>query len=457
MNFNQINKVYFIGVGGIGMSALARYFHSQGKDVTGYDKTETELTKKLIQEGISVHYDDTALSVLDQFSHRDTLVVYTPAVPANMGELVAFQEHGFHVIKRAKALGVISKEFDTYAVAGTHGKTTTSTILAHVLNTTVEKCNAFIGGIASNYDSNCIINPESSRVVVEADEFDRSFLNLSPKYAIITSMDADHLDIYGDGDQLKVSFNDFVNLIKNTGLLIVNSTIDISKFDIMSDLRIITYGIDNGSDWKLHALKYQDGKFYFDIIGFGQIYRNVEFGLPGQHNAENATAVFALCIELGVSEVDIRTAFKSFMGVKRRFDFKVRNDQMVVIDDYAHHPTEIDAFLRSVKKLYVNRKITVVFQPHLFSRTRDFMDAFADALSLADELYLLPIYPARELQIEGVTSEVLLDKINMFDKKMSSKEDIIEHLKENEQEVICILGAGDIDQIVDPISKQFCE
>ena len=455
MNFNQINKVYFIGIGGIGMSALARYFLSQGKEVSGYDKTQTELTQKLVTEGVSVHYEDQGLEILNNYSHTDTLVVYTPAVPVDFGEFIAFKEHGFEVMKRAKALGVISSAFDTFAVAGTHGKTTTSTILAHVLNSTPEKCNAFIGGIATNYGSNCIINADSDRVVVEADEFDRSFLSLEPKYAIITSMDADHLDIYGDNAHLQKSFNDFINLIKNSGILIVNSQIDVFDFDITSDPRIITYGIENKSDWQLHALKYLDGKFFFDLFGFRKIYRNVEFGLPGQHNAENAAAVFALCIEIGITEEQIRKAFISYKGVKRRFDFKVRRDDIVVIDDYAHHPTEIDAFLRSVKKLYPNKKISAVFQPHLFSRTRDFMDAFADSLAIADELFLLPIYPARELPIEGVTSEVLLDKINMYEKQLSTKESIVKDLQETEKEVVVIIGAGDIDTCVEPIAKHF--
>ena len=435
------------------MSALARYFHSQGKRVVGYDKTETALTKDLVSEGIEVHYEDLGMAVLDQFSHLNTLVVYTPAIPKEFGELRAFQDHHFNVIKRAKALGIISENFDTFAVAGTHGKTTTSTILAHVLNGTPDKVNAFIGGIASNYNSNCIINVGANRVVVEADEFDRSFLTLQPNYSIITSMDADHLDIYGDGNHLKTSFNEFINLTKSYGLLMINSTIDLSEFDLSTNIRIITYGVDNNPDWRLHALKYTEGKFFFDIISRSEIYRNIEFGLPGQHNAENATAVFALCIEQGVAEEDIRAAFKSFKGVKRRFDFKVRRPEISVIDDYAHHPTEIEAFLRSVKKLYPQKKITAVFQPHLFTRTRDFMDAFADALAIADELFLLPIYPAREAPIEGVTSEILLEKVNLYDKEMSSKATIVQDIQANEQEVVCIIGAGDIDTIVEPIAN----
>ena len=455
MNFNEINNVYFIGIGGIGMSALARYFNSQGKVVQGYDKTRTKLTSDLEAEGITIHYEDWGDNVLNHIQKEASIVVYTPAVPADFGELIAFQNAEFKVVKRAKALGIISEAFDTFAVAGTHGKTTTSSILAHVLNQTKERVNAFIGGIASNYESNCIINKDAKRVVVEADEFDRSFLQLFPDYTIVTSMDADHLDIYGNDDHLKQSFNEFINQTKSYGVVLVNSKIDLHQFEMSENIRILTYGVDGQTDWCLHALKYSEGKFYFDIISRSKIYRNIEFGLPGQHNAENATAVFALCMEIGIDEEDVRSAFQSFKGVKRRFDFKIRRDDFVVIDDYAHHPTEIDAFLRSVRKLFPERKITAVFQPHLFSRTRDFMAGFAESLALADELYLLPIYPARELPIDGVTSEVLLDGVNLYDKFMSSKEGIVQDLKKGQHEVICIIGAGDIDTTVQPITEAF--
>lgn len=437
------------------MSALARYFYSQGKTVSGYDKTQTILTRSLEAEGIDVHYEDRGMDVLDEYSIKDTLVVYTPAVPEELGELKAFKEHGFDVIKRAKALGVISREFETFAVAGTHGKTTTSTILAHVLNSTPEKCNAFIGGIAANYESNCIINPGADRIVVEADEFDRSFLHLKPDYTILTSMDSDHLDIYGDSSSLRKSFNEFINLTKHGGTLMVNADVDISDFEFSTELRLITYGIANHADYRLHAMKYEDGKFFFDILGMSEIYRNVEFGLPGQHNAENAVAVFGLCIQLGIPEQTIREAFASFKGVRRRFDFRLRRDDITIIDDYAHHPSEIEAFLRSVRKLYPNRKITVVFQPHLYSRTRDFLEGFAESLALADELYLLPIYPAREAPIDGINSEVLLDMVNLDDKHLSSKEEIVSHIKNAENEVICVIGAGDIDTTVEPITNLF--
>lgn len=437
------------------MSALARYFNSQGKHVAGYDKTETVLTKNLVAEGIEVHYEDIGAAVLIGLEKSNTLVVYTPAIPASMGELAAFQEKEFVIIKRARALGVISSEFETYAVAGTHGKTTTCAILAHVLYQTPEKCNAFIGGITSNYNSNCIIDADAKRVVVEADEFDRSFLELKPNYAIITTMDSDHLDIYGDGDHLRKSFNDFIDLINTNGHLWLHSDLDVSNFNLNKALKISTYGFSDQADWKGENLRYENGHFYFDIKNGEKQYGAVEFGLPGKHNAENALAVFALCMRNGVDEQVIRNAFKSFKGVKRRFDFHIRRDDLVVIDDYAHHPTEITAFLSSVKTIYPDKRLTTVFQPHLFSRTRDFMEDFARALELADELYLLDIYPAREVPIAGVTSKVLLEKINLKDKYISTKNNIVEDLKNNKKELIVIVGAGDIDTCIQPIVNSF--
>lgn len=437
------------------MSAIARYFNSQGKRVLGYDKTETVLTKQLVDEGGEVHYNDLGEQALAGLDKANTLVVYTPAIPAQMGELVAFQESGYYLIKRAKALGIISHEFETYAVAGTHGKTTTSAILAHVLYQSAGKCNAFIGGITSNYNSNCIIDSESNRVVVEADEFDRSFLQLRPNYAIITTMDADHLDIYGDSDQLTKSFNDFVNCINPSGLLMVQEDLDISTFKFDHDLKIQSYGFSGKGNWKGSNLRYENGHFYFDVSGKGQVFKQVEFGLPGKHNAENALAVFALCIELGMSESEVRDAFKSFKGVKRRFDFHIRTNEMVFIDDYAHHPTEISAFLKSLRGIYPDKKITTVFQPHLYSRTRDFMADFARALDLTDELYLLDIYPARELPIPGITSKKLLEQVSIETKYMSTKNTIISDLAKSNHEVLVTVGAGDIDTCVEPIKKHF--
>ena len=455
MDFKAINRVHFIGIGGIGMSALARYFNDQGKVVSGYDKTETVLTKKLVAEGIDVHYDDWGNTVLDKLEKVNTLVVYTPAIPAQFQELIMLQENGYYVIKRAKALGIISAEFETFAVAGTHGKTTTCAILAHTLFQTEEKCNAFIGGITSNYNSNCILDPNATRVVVEADEFDRSFLQLKPNFAIITTMDSDHLDIYGDSAHLEQSFNDFINLVSDAGIVMLQADLNVSNFAIKPNLKVETYGFSEHADWKGENLHYEEGRFFMDIRHQDQLFAAVELGLPGKHNAENALAVFALTHQIGISEELIRTAFKSFSGVKRRFDFHIRRDDLVVIDDYAHHPTEITAFLSSLRQIYPKRKITTVFQPHLFSRTRDFMLEFSQALALTDELFLLPIYPARELPMEGITSEVLLEKIPLLAKKMSSKETIVEDLKLAPKDLIVVVGAGDIDTCVQPIVEAY--
>lgn len=455
MNFNTIHNVHFVGIGGIGMSALARYFNDQGKRVSGYDKTQTVLTQKLEEEGIDVHYEDLGIAILDKFDKANTMVVYTPAIPGQFHELIALQEAGFYVIKRAKALGIISAEFETFAVAGTHGKTTTSAILAHVLFQTEEKCNAFIGGITTNYNSNCILDANAKRVVVEADEFDRSFLQLKPNYAIITTMDSDHLDIYGDSAHLQESFNDFVNLISENGIVLFQSDLDISSFKIKDGLNIGTYGFSSKADWVGEKLRYEDGRFFIDIRHKDLHFSAIELGLPGKHNAENALAVFALCYQLGINEDIIRSAFKSFQGVKRRFDFHIRRDDLVIIDDYAHHPTEITAFLSSIREIYPSKKITTVFQPHLFSRTRDFMDEFALALALSDELYLLDIYPAREQPMEGITSEVLLNKIQLKDKFLSSKETIVDDLHKSAKELIVIVGAGDIDITVKPIVASY--
>jgi len=453
MKFNQIHTVYFIGIGGIGMSAIARFFNSQGKKVMGYDKTETVLTKTLTNEGIEVHYVDLGSLVLRNLNIEETLVIYTPAIPSSHGEYNALKNAGFNIIKRARALGIISEEKETYAVAGTHGKTTTSSILAHVLYETKQSCNAFIGGITTNYKSNCLINETSQKVVVEADEFDRSFLELSPDYTIITSMDADHLDIYGEANELKKSFIEFVEKTSPSGIIFAQANLDLSSYK--GRTQMLTYGFDVSSNWKGQNMKYVDGQLVFDINNKGEIYENVQFGLPGKHNAENALAVFGLLIEIGIKEENIRKSFRSYLGVKRRFEYYIRRDDLVIIDDYAHHPQELTAFLSSVKQIYPTKKITAIFQPHLFSRTNDFMTEFAMALELADNLYLLDIYPARELPMEGVTSQVLLDKVSLKNKQMSTKATIVDDLKKSEHEIIVIIGAGDIDTCINPIVESY--
>jgi len=453
MKFNQIHTVYFIGIGGIGMSAIARFFNSQGKTVMGYDKTETALTKTLSNEGVDIHYTDFGKSILNVLNKEETLVIYTPAIPSSHGEYNELKGAGFKIIKRAKALGIISEEKETYAVAGTHGKTTTSSILAHVLYETEQSCNAFIGGITTNYQSNCLINESSQKVVVEADEFDRSFLELSPDYTIITSMDADHLDIYGEADELEKSFVEFIEKTSPFGIVLAQANLNLKTY--IGKTQLLTYGFVSSANWKGQNLRYLDGQLFFDINNKGEIYKDVQFGLPGKHNAENALAVFGLLIEIGIGEDEIRNSFKTFLGVKRRFEYHVRRDDLVIIDDYAHHPQELTAFLSSVKQIYPTKKITTIFQPHLFSRTNDFMNEFAAALKLTDKLYLLDIYPARELPMEGVTSQILLDKIEINDKQMSTKTTIVADLKKSEHEIIVIVGAGDIDTCIKPIVKSY--
>ncbi len=453
MKLKEIHTVYFIGIGGIGMSAIARYYNSQGKQVLGYDKTSTVLTDALQKEGIDIHFKDLGEQAIKQLNPATTLVIYTPAIPNAHQELTAFKKNGFYLIKRAKALGIISNEKETFAVAGTHGKTTTSSIMAHVLYQTKASCNAFIGGITSNYNSNCLINEKSNRIVVEADEFDRSFLQLSPNYTIITTMDADHLDIYGDAQSLQQSFIEFAEKTNSKGLIMVNANLNFSAYK--GQTKVMTYGFDHNANWRGENLKYIDGHLYFDIISPSKTYKNIQFGLPGKHNAENALAVFALLTEVGVDENNIRQSFKTYKGVKRRFEYHIRRDDLIIIDDYAHHPKEITAFLKSVKEIYPNKKITTVFQPHLFSRTKDFMNEFATALNLSDQLFLLDIYPARELPIKGITSEVLLNKIDIKNKQMSSKSTIVNDLHQSEHDIIVVVGAGDIDTTINPIVKSY--
>lgn len=453
MKFKDIHTVYFIGIGGIGMSAIARFFNSQGKQVLGYDKTETTLTQALQKEGVDIHFTDLGDIMLNQLDKKKTVVIYTPAIPKTNKELKAFIDNDYYLIKRAKALGIISKEKETFAVAGTHGKTTTSSILAHVLYNTNASCNAFIGGITTNYNSNCLINELSNRVVVEADEFDRSFLQLSPKYSIITTMDADHLDIYGDTKSLEQSFIEFAEKTNPNGLLMINDNLNFTSYK--GKTKYLTYGFNSNANWIGQNLKYQNGYLCFDVINNKNRYSNIQFGLPGKHNAENALAVFGLLMEIGIGEQTIRTAFKTYKGVKRRFEYHIRRDDLVIIDDYAHHPKELTAFLNSVKEIYPNKKITTVFQPHLFSRTKDFMNEFAQALTLSNKLYLLDIYPARELPIKGITSKTLLDKIHLTNKQMSSKQTIVTDLHKTKHDIIVIVGAGDIDTTIKPIVESY--
>ena len=445
---DQFDRAYFIGVGGIGMSALARYFNALGWTVAGYDKTRTKLTDQLADEGIDIHYEDWGPAIPTQFQQRDkTLFIYTPAIPRNFGELLHVQHNNFHLHKRAEVLGMITRNSKALGVAGTHGKTTTSTMLAHILQTTDLKCNAFLGGISSNFNSNFVSNPTSEFTVIEADEFDRSFLQLSPFASIITSTDADHLDIYGDNKEFLDGFNQYAQLIAQDGFLVRHSDVAI---DIKNTL---TYAIDKEADFKGFNLCFQDGYFQFNLQFEDSIWENVQLGIPGIHNAENAIACIAMCINLGLNESEIRHGLRTFKGVKRRFEYHIKTENLVYVDDYAHHPTEISALIRSIKLLYPTKAITGIFQPHLFTRTRDFFEEFANQLSALDRVILLPIYPAREEPISGITSEALLEQIQCSNKEVMTPDEVLEQLSDTNNGVVLTIGAGDIDRIVEPLKK----
>ncbi len=448
VEIEQFDRAYFIGVGGIGMSALARYFNFQGWRVAGYDKTSSPLIDELISEGIEVHFDDLGDQVhADLKDKKKTLVVYTPAVPKDHAELNYFQSNDFVVMKRAQVLGMITRNSKALGVAGTHGKTTTSTMLAHMLNESSLGCNAFLGGIATNFNSNFVHHPSSEWTVVESDEFDRSFLQLSPFASIVTSTDADHLDIYGDDKVFKEGFQAYVDLIDKNGVTVVNKDVDLNCSNA------ITYGIDVDADYSGTKIRFENGKFLFDVNTPNGLWEGIELGIPGIHNAENAIACIALTLNIGLTEQEIRSSLKSFKGVKRRFEYHVREVGLVYIDDYAHHPTELKALIDSVRLLYPDKEITGVFQPHLFSRTRDFFDGFVRELSRLDELILLPIYPARELPIEGVSSDALLEQITAKRKMIVSKDKVVDFLASRTSGVYLTIGAGDIDRIIPQLKE----
>ena len=448
LHITSFNKAYFLGVGGIGMSALARYFNNMGWKVAGYDKTETVLTRKLSEEGIDIHFEDFGPSIPEEFQNDNkTLFIYTPAIPKNLGELLHIQHKRFPLFKRAEVLGMITRNSTALGVAGTHGKTTTSTMLAHILDSSQLKCNAFLGGIATNFNSNFVESKESDYTVIEADEFDRSFLQLTPFASIITSTDADHLDIYGDAHEMIEGFQKYAELTNKDGFLIrqINTEIDFPD--------AITYGIDCKADYVGTNLMVQNGAFFFDLKTPTGNWNKIELGIPGIHNTENAIACIAMCIELDIEEETIRKALQSFLGVKRRFEYHIRTENITYIDDYAHHPTEINALISSVKLMYPEKKITGVFQPHLFTRTRDFFDDFAEQLSHLDEVILLQIYPAREEPIPGITSQALLDKITQTNKFILSPEEAIKHCSNKENDIYLTIGAGDIDKIIEPLKS----
>ena len=444
MNLNNIHNIYFVGIGGIGMSAIARYFKAANKRVSGYDKTKTVITDGLEALGVDVVFNDSVETIDSSFLNpKDTLVVYTPAIPKDNKLLNYFKENGFEVLKRSEILGLITENTFCLAVAGTHGKTTTTSILGHIMMECNVPLTAFLGGISENYNSNLILNGDEVSVV-EADEFDRSFLTLSPDLACITSMDADHLDIYGDASELIRTFEDFSKKLKPNGKLFVKNGLP---------LKGITYGIEDDSDYCAQNIKIQNGAYVFDVKTPNTVLEQVQFNLPGRHNLSNALIALAMALEYGVSAPQLVKALASYKGVKRRFTYQIKTDDLVFIDDYAHHPEEINAVHQAVREMYPEDKVLAIFQPHLFSRTKDFGAEFAQSLSQFDEVLLLDIYPARELPIEGVTSQWLLSQIDNPNKGLVSKSEIIQKIKESKAKIILTIGAGDIGVEVNKIRE----
>lgn len=455
MDIKAIKNVYFLGIGGIGMSAIARYFNTLGKNIAGYDKVSKPLTDELVNEGIDVHFNDDVENIPEEFKNKEnTLVVYTPAIPENHDELNYFIDQGFEIKKRSEVLGMLSREKRCIAVAGTHGKTTISTMIAHLMRQSRMGCNAFLGGISKNYKTNFLADSDSKYVVVEADEFDRSFLHLNPQKAIITAVDADHLDIYTDENDFKDTFKQFVNQINPGGKLLIKANLDfiVPQRD---DLEIYTYSLNNKSDFRAENIRVENGLHVFDFIGIKGRIENLKLGLPGLINVENAIAAIGMATLSGVHNDEIFNALEKFKGIQRRFDYQICRDDFVYIDDYAHHPEELKASIKSVKELFRNKKITGIFQPHLYSRTRDFVDEFAESLELLDEIILLDIYPAREEPIPGVTSKIIFDKIRNQKKISCAKDELLDILKNKEPEVLMTLGAGDIDEFVEPIKELY--
>ncbi len=449
-----VSSIYFIGIGGIGMSALARYFHSKGARVSGYDKTPSSLTKELEQTGMQIHYEEN----VDLIPKDAELVVYTPAVPKEHKELVYYQQKGYKVVKRSDILQIVTESSFNICIAGTHGKTTITTMVGHLLRHTGYGCNAFLGGISVNYETN-FWSSERNVSVVEADEYDRSFLKLSPDIAIITAMDPDHLDIYGTAEEMEKAFIDFSGKIKDGGLLI--SKFGLKRAKELKGTRHLTYSVQN-KDADAHAenVKMMKGSYEFDVVINEERIENVRLNIGGMHNVENAIAAITVASSLNIDKEKIKSAVADFKGVKRRFEYIIKTDELVFIDDYAHHPEELRALINGAKSLFSEKKCTVIFQPHLYSRTRDLADGFAEVLDMADEVFLLPIYPARELPIAGVSSEMIAGKMKNENVTVCTKEElllIIDDIKGyssgKDLEVLITAGAGDIDLLVEPIKE----
>ena len=454
MKFSDYDSIYFLGIGGIGMSALARWFKKKGLRIAGYDRTPTPLTHELLEEGMELHFEDKVEFIPGYITKERTLVIFTPAIPKDHAEFNYLKDQQFTILKRSEVLGLISKDYHTLAVAGTHGKTTTSSMVAHILKTADRNMVAFLGGITVNYDSNLVMNGEVSKetiVVAEADEFDRSFLRLHPHAAVVTSADPDHLDIYGDHATMLEAYRQFIAQIEPKGSLAIHHTVA-SLAEANKNISVTTYGLNQGHFFAGNVTA-NSGFFSFDFQGKGQKIESIKLGVPGFHNVENAVAAILAVRHLDISPNVIREALASFKGVKRRFEMVYNRNGCVFVDDYAHHPAEIEAFLRSLRAMYEGRKLTVIFQPHLFTRTRDFADGFAKSLSLADEVILLEIYPARELPLPGVTADLIFNELTCPVKIKTSKKDLLSTLDAMDLDVVATVGAGDIDLFVKPIRK----
>ncbi len=450
---NIFSRYYFIGIGGIGMSAIARYFNVKGFLVAGYDRTETKLTQDIVTEGISVNYNESENAIPAPFLDVDkTLIIITPAIPKDHPQLIYFQKHNFKIMKRSEMLGEITRQSKAICIAGTHGKTTTSTITAHLLHQSRVGCSAFLGGISNNYNTNLLLSNESNLVVVEADEYDRSFHTLTPYMAVITSSDPDHLDIYGTEEAFYESFEHFTTLISKGGALIVNKKVNI-KPQLQKSVKLYTYGLNGEADFYAKNIRTKNATIFFDFVTPTETLHDVRLGVPVMINVENSVAAMALAWLNGVTMEEIRSGISTYSGIYRRFNTVYKSDKVIQMDDYAHHPSELKASISSIKQLYPDKKITGIFQPHLYTRTRDFAPEFAEALSALDELILLDIYPARELPIEGVTSEIIFKDVALENKTLTSKENLLDVLSDKNLDVVVTFGAGDIDKLVPEIKK----
>ena len=451
-NLDNIRSVYFVGAGGIGMSALLRYFLGKGYNVGGYDKTPSELTERLIEEGALIHYEENVELIQDCFKDKDsTLVVYTPAIPSEHKELVFFRENGFEIEKRAQVLGFLTNKHKGLCVAGTHGKTTTSTMVAHILHQSHVDCNAFLGGISKNYGTNYILSDSSDYVVIEADEFDRSFHWLRPWATVITATDPDHLDIYGTKEAYLESFRKYTTLIQAGGALIIHKDLEM-KADVQEGVTVYEYSRTEG-DFHAENIRIGNGEIFFDFVSPKGVVKDVQLGVPVSINIENGVAAMALAQLAGATDEELREGMRSFRGVDRRFDFKLKTENIVFLSDYGHHPKEIEQSVKSIRELYADKKIAAIFQPHLYTRTRDFYQDFANALSLLDEVFLCDIYPAREEPIPGVTSQLIYDRLRPgIEKYLIHKEQILDVVKKGGFDVLISLGAGDIENFVPEIT-----